>query len=288
MLESFKINTSRLTLAGLKNNVSEGAPIIALHGWLDNAASFLPLSDKMTHTRPFYALEMPGHGLSDHRPSSTTYHLLENVVDVLAFIDEVSNGQPVSLIGHSLGGIVSSLLAAASPKRIDRLVLLDSLGPLTDETSNVLPQLRKAIAKASLFKSSKMTVYPSKEMASSVRMKGVGKVDRAAASLLVERGIKKVQGGYSWTSDPRLLEPSLMRFTEAQIKSVFSGIECPIRLICGDKGYFSNYEGLKKRLDYLKRGDDAIDKHLVSGGHHFHMDGDVTTTSELINEFIYA
>jgi len=288
MLEHFEITTSRLTLAGLKNNVSEGVPIIALHGWLDNAASFLPLSEKITHSRPFYALEMPGHGRSDHRPLSTIYHLLDNVVDVLAFIDEISGGKPVSLIGHSLGGIVCSLLAAASPERIDKLVLLDSLGPLTDETSNVLPQLRKAVAKASLFKSSKMTVYPNKEMACLVRMKGVGKVDRSAASLLVERGIKKVEGGYSWTSDPRLLEPSLMRFTEAQVKTIFSGIECPIRLICGDKGYFSNYEGLTSRLDYLKRGDETLDRHLVSGGHHFHMDGDVASTAELIHEFMYT
>jgi len=288
MLEHFKITTSRLSLAGLKNNVQKGVPIIALHGWLDNAASFLPLSEKISSSRPFYALEMPGHGLSDHRPSSTIYHLLENVVDVLAFIDEVSDGQPVSLIGHSLGGIVCSLLAAASPDRIDRLLLLDSLGPLTDEARNVLPQLRKAVARASLFKSSKMTVYPSKEMACSVRMKGVGKVDRTAASLLVERGIKKVEGGYSWTSDPRLLEPSLMRFTEEQVKSIFSGIACPIRLICGDQGYFSDYEALTKRLDYLKRGDETLDRHLVSGGHHFHMDGDVATTAELINEFMYS
>lgn len=287
-LEQFKINTSRLALAGLKNNATKGIPVIALHGWLDNAASFLPLTEKLSGSRPFYALEMPGHGLSDHRPSSTTYHLLENVVDVLAFIDEVSEGGPVSIIGHSLGGIVGSLLAAASPNRVDKLVLLDSLGPLTDETSNVLPQLRKAIAKASLFKSSKMTVYPSKEMACLVRMKGVGKVDRAAASLLVERGIRAVEGGFSWTSDPRLLEPSLLRFTEAQVKSVFAGIECPIRLICGDKGYFSDYKSLAARLDYLKRNDEALDQHLVTGGHHFHMDGDVATTAELINEFMYA
>jgi pimeloyl-ACP methyl ester carboxylesterase len=288
MLEHFKIKTARLALAGLKNNVKEGVPIIALHGWLDNAASFLPLSEKLPDSRPFYALEMPGHGLSDHRPPSTIYHLLENVVDVLAFIDEVSDGQAVSLIGHSLGGIVCSLLAAASPDRIDQLVLLDSLGPITDETRDVLPQLRKAIARASLFKSSKMTVYPSKEMACSVRMMGVGKVDRLAASLLVERGTKKVEGGYSWTSDPRLLEPTLMRFTEAQVQSVFAGIECPIRLVCGDKGYFSDYEVLEKRLNYLTKDDDDLDKYLVSGGHHFHMDGDVAATAELVHEFMYS
>ena len=288
-LEPFKISTPRLKLAGFKNQVTEGAPVIAVHGWLDNAASFTPLSEHLIHTRPFYALEMPGHGLSDHRPDSTSYHLLENIVDVLAFIDEVATeGETVSLIGHSLGGIVCALLAAAAPKRVDKLLLLDSLGPFTDEASNVLPQLRKAIAKASIFKSSKMTVYPNKEMACRVRMQGVGKVNKEAASLLVERGLKSVEGGYSWTSDPRLLEPSLMRFSEAQVEAIFSGIECPIRLVCGDKGYFSSYENLKHRFAYLQKENEELDRHVVSGGHHFHMDGDVIATAELIHDFIYS
>lgn len=286
-LEHFKTPTSRLALTGLKNTTHKGVPVIALHGWLDNAASFIPLSEKLADSRPFYALEMPGHGLSDHRSAATSYHLLENVVDVLAFINEISKEAPVSLIGHSLGGIVASLLAAAAPGRVNKLVLLDSLGPLTDETENVLPQLRKAIAKASLFKSSKMTVYPTKELACSVRMMGVGKVNKYAASLLVERGIKEVEGGFSWTSDPKLLEPSLLRFSEEQVASVFLGIECPIRLICGDKGYFSDYEALSKRLNYLKGKSGVLDKHIVSGGHHFHMDGDVAVTAELVNEFLY-
>ena len=288
VIEPFKYKTSRLSLAGLKNNQNEGVPVIALHGWLDNAASFIPMSELMPSNRPFYALEMPGHGLSEHRPPATTYHLLENVLDVLAFIDVVAPEQKVSLIGHSLGGIVGSLLAASAPERIDKLVLLDSLGPLTDETNNVLPQLRKAIAKASLFKSSKMTVYPNKEMACAVRMKGVGKVNRYAASLLVDRGIKQVEGGFSWTSDPKLLEPSFLRFTEEQVKTLFSGIECPIRLICGDNGYFSNEQAIKNRLTFFQQNNKVLDHHVVLGGHHFHMDGDVTTTVELINEFLYV
>jgi len=287
-LEPFTISTPRLNLSGFRNQITSGVPIISLHGWLDNAASFIPLSKYLLDTRPFYALEMPGHGLSDHRPKSSSYHLLENIIDVLAFIDEVTDGGPVSLIGHSLGGIVCSLLAASSPDRIDKLLLLDSLGPLTDEARNIIPQLRKAITKASAFKSSKMTVYPSKEMACIVRMSGVGKVNKEAAMLLVERGIKAVDGGFSWTSDPRLLEPSLMRFSEAQVEAIFSGIECPIRLICGDKGYFSSYESLKHRLTYLKKDDKELDRHVVSGGHHFHMDGDVAATAELIHEFIYS
>ena len=162
-LAPFEIKTSHLTIAGLKNASVEGKPVIALHGWLDNAASFSLLSEYIESDRPFFAIDLPGHGLSEHRSASSSYHLLENIVDVLAFADALAaygiNAQQVTLVGHSLGGIIASLVAAASPERVDKLILLDSMGPITDETVNVLPQLRKAIAKASQIKS-KVTIFP--------------------------------------------------------------------------------------------------------------------------------
>jgi len=283
-LSPFKISTPRLTLAGLKNGAKAGSPIIAIHGWLDNAASFMPLSASFDTDRPFYALELPGHGHSDHRSEASTYHLVENIVDVLAFLYEVCGAEAnnVTLIGHSMGGIVCSLLAAAAPERFDKLILLDSLGPMTDSNEGVLPRLQKAASKYGAFKRSKKAVFPTKEMAIAVRMGGIGKVSKDAAELLVERGSKPVEGGVSWTSDPSLLGPSLVRFSEEQIKAIFSGIECPVQLICGDEGYFSSYKALSGRLDYIANQE----CHHVSGGHHFHMDGDVAKTAELIHDFI--
>jgi pimeloyl-ACP methyl ester carboxylesterase len=287
-LAHFSIKTSGLTLTGLKNQGGSGRPIIALHGWLDNAASFLPLCDHLASERPFYAVEMPGHGLSDHRARSSTYHLVDNVVDIAAFIAVVLDAHyietgvketQVTLLGHSLGGIVCSFLAAASPDLIDKLILLDSLGPLTDDIENVLPQLRKAVAKASLFSNSKMTIYPDIDKAIKVRMIGVGKVTHAAAALLVDRGIKKVDNGYCWTSDPKLLNPSMVRFTEAQVKEVFAGISCRVYLVCGDQGYFSDYQLVSERLSYIK----CLNKFIVEGGHHFHMDGDVRQAALIID-----
>jgi len=271
-------------MAGLDNNKRTGNPIIAIHGWLDNAASFIPLSEQLGVDRPFYALEIPGHGLSEHRANSTTYHLVENILDVLAFISEVTQNSDtkVTLIGHSLGGIVCALLAAAAPERVDKLVLLDSLGPMTDPAEGVLTQFRKAVASIGQFKESKKAVYPDLDLAVAVRMKGIGKVNKYAASLLVERGTESVEGGYSWTSDPRLLNPSILRFSESQIKSIFEGIECPVCLICGDQGYFKQYESLSSRVNYIQN----VQTCHVSGGHHFHMDGDVIKTAELINGFI--
>lgn len=282
-LQSINMQTSRLNLAGLWNGVTSGVPVIALHGWLDNAASFTPLAGGMSLDRPFYAMELPGHGLSEHRAASASYQLMENIVDLAALVNEIAGESGrVVLAGHSLGGIICSLYAASAPDRVQQLILLDSLGPMTDETASVLPQLRRAMKRAAQFRSSKLTIYPSVEMAAKVRMAGVGRIGLQAAEKLVERGLRQVEGGYSWTSDPRLMEPSLLRFSEVQVEAIYSGIECPVCLICGSEGYFSDYGALEKRLSYINN----LDKHTVSGGHHFHMEGDVLATRDIIQEFL--
>ena len=288
-LTDFKIQTSHLNIAGLKNAEKQGQPIIALHGWLDNAASFLPVSSYLDTKRPFFALDLPGHGLSEHRAAASNYHLVENIVDVLAFIDVLSDQKKlgdfsfdkVTLLGHSLGGIICCLLAAAAPEKIAKVILLDSMGPLTDETENVLPQLRKAVTKAMQLRS-KVSVFPSFDLAVRARMSGVGSINKPSAELLVARGTTEVEGGYSWTTDPKLLKPSFLRFTEAQVESIFSGIVCPAKLIRGESGYFSVYESFKARLGYFQ----DIEQVSVSGGHHFHMDGDVKRTAEYLNAYL--
>jgi pimeloyl-ACP methyl ester carboxylesterase len=289
-LEQFQLQTHRLMMAGLKNCAASGSAIIALHGWLDNAASFEFLAPFIETTRPFYAIDMAGHGLSEHRPENCSYHLMENIVDLIAFIDaitvnaastEVEGSARVTLIGHSMGGIIASMAAAAAPDKINQLILLDSMGPLTDEIESVLPQLRNAVAKAAQI-NSKVSIFPSLALAVRARMSGIGKLSRNAAERLVIRGTKEVEGGYSWRTDPKLLKPSFIRLSELQVQAIFAGIECPVKLLTGDRGYFSDEHAMDKRLGYFKN----IEHKRVPGGHHFHMDGDVESTARYINAFI--
>src|SRR3546814_6984258 len=67
------------------------------------------------------------------------------------------------------------------------------------------------------------------------RMQANG-LGEAAARLLVERGVRAVQddggaGGFEWSSDPRLTLPTMVRMTEAQVRNLVAGIECPKRVI---------------------------------------------------------
>ena len=63
-----------LKLAGLSWGEPSGRPLLALHGWLDNAASFSQLAPLLTD---FYvvAVDLTGHGQSARRSADASYQI---------------------------------------------------------------------------------------------------------------------------------------------------------------------------------------------------------------------
>jgi len=276
------IKTDRLNLAALEWGKPDGTPVVAIHGWLDNAASFSRLAASLDlSTIRLIAIDLPGHGLSEHRGEGQIYHLLEYVIDVVGVLKAL-DVNPVVLLGHSLGGIVALLTAAAVPSKISQLVLLDSFGPMVDKEEDAALQLKKAISKICLTESRPQKIYTSIEDAVDVRLGGFGKISREAARVLLERGLTKKPEGYSWSTDARLREPSLIRLSELQVKGFMNSVQCPTCLIAGTEGYISLEATKNQRLGYINK----LETHQVSGHHHFHMDGDVDLTAKIINRFL--
>ena len=70
-----------------------GAPrILCLHGWLDNAASFIPLADSLAGFE-LLALDFAGHGLSSHRPEDSRYYFADYVFDVDQVMQQLEIGR---------------------------------------------------------------------------------------------------------------------------------------------------------------------------------------------------
>src|SRR5690606_665153 len=109
----------------------------------DNAASFIPLAARLPDL-PLLALEFPGHGHSSHRGADAHYYFFDWVQDLVALCRQ-QHWQQLTIIGHSMGGMVATALAAAFPELVERLVLIDSLGFITDVPSNTAKQLRDGI-----------------------------------------------------------------------------------------------------------------------------------------------
>ncbi|MHB0853477.1 alpha/beta fold hydrolase [Stutzerimonas nitrititolerans] len=264
--EEVRLRLPHLEVAAHLYGPENGRPVIALHGWLDNAASFSRLAPLLNGVR-IVALDLPGHGLSDHRPPGAGYNIWDYAYDILQTAEQFG-WQRFSLLGHSLGGIVSVLLAGAMPERIERLALIDGLIPYTGEAESAPRKLGEALRALLAVDRKRKPVYASFDQAVAARMKGVGAVSREAAERLAQRGLMPVPGGYTWRTDPRLMLPSPLRLTLAHAQAFAQRVECPTSLIIARQGLMTDAKVIEF-IDSL-----PFESHRLHGRHHLHLDDD--------------
>lgn len=212
------------TIAALRFGAQHaGTPIIALHGWLDNAMSFAALAEHLE--RPLIALELPGHGHSSWLAEGSWYHLLDNLEVLRAVLDHLALDK-VDLLGHSMGGAIASLFAGVCPERVARLMLIEALGPLSYPADQAATHLRRALDERAAFSAKERRVFADPMVAVSARMKA-NDLSEDAARALVERALEQVPGGFRWRSDPRLRVASVYRLTEPQVLTILRSIQAP-------------------------------------------------------------
>jgi pimeloyl-ACP methyl ester carboxylesterase len=219
-------------LAALQWGDADAPPLLALHGWLDNAASFARLAPLLAAHRRVIALDLPGHGHSAHLPPGThRYHNLDQVDHVLD-VAEALQLERFDLLGHSLGAGIASLTAAAAPARVGRLGLIEGLGPLADDGSQTLARWRESHAQQATSRRAPR-VFASTDDAVAARV-AAGGLDTDEARPIVERNLREAEGGYRWRSDPRLRLITPMRIEEMQLRRLIGGIAAPTLLLLAD------------------------------------------------------
>ncbi len=264
VFEEIRLSLPHTEVAAHLYGPEDGRPVIALHGWLDNAATFSRLAPLLDGVR-IVALDLPGHGHSDHRPVGAAYNIWDYAHDVLQTAEQFG-WQKFSLLGHSMGAIVSVLLAGAMPDRIDRLALIDGVIPYTGEADTAPQKLGESLQALLAVDEKRKPVYATFEQAVAARMKGVGAVSHEAAERLAQRGLMPVPGGYTWRTDARLMLPSPMRLTRAHALAFAHRVVCPARLILAEQGLMTQPE----MLELCETLPFAL--HRLPGGHHLHLD----------------
>jgi pimeloyl-ACP methyl ester carboxylesterase len=265
-VHEFVIHTPLGVIAGLRNG-REGAPrVLALHGWLDNAASFVPLSPYLDDV-DLVAIDLPGHGRSAHLPPGADYSFAGALHSVLDAADALG-WDTFALLGHSMGAGIASLVAAGCPQRVERGVFIEALGALAEVPERTVRRMREAVAATRALPGKRLRVFPDIEPAIRARMQA-NELGEPVARLLVARGVVAVEGGYTWSSDPRLTLPTMTRMTEPQIRDLVQGIQCPSRVIFADPAQPYLPDALRReRVALMPRGELIV----LPGGHHLHME----------------
>lgn len=257
-------------LAALRLGEAKGVPVLALHGWLDNAASFVPLAARLQGV-DLVALDLPGHGRSDHLPASAEYSLPGTVHTVLDAADALG-WERFALLGHSMGAAIGSILAAAAPERVARFVAIEALGALADAEGRTAQRLREAVVARRALRGKALRVFPDVDTAVHARMQAGG-LDAGVARLLVERGLRPAAGddgrGLVWSTDQRLTISTALRMTEGQVRDLLANIRCPVRVLYAEPAQPYFPEPLRSERAALLAPGSLL---RMQGGHHLHME----------------
>jgi pimeloyl-ACP methyl ester carboxylesterase len=265
-MRELEVSIPGLRLSGLAWGEPDAQPLLMLHGWLDNAASFARLAPRLADRFHVIALDLPGHGHSEHLPEGTVYQHVDYVRAVLAAAEALALPR-FHLLGHSLGAGVATLVAVAAPERVRGLALIEGLGPLGDDGSRTLDRFREAMAsKAGGHRP--LRVFPGIDDAARARALASG-LDAALARPIVERGLREVEGGYSWRSDTRLSRPTAIRLAETQVMALLLGLAAPTALLLArPHAPYLEPDALQVRIDCVA---DIRVTHM-DGGHHLHLE----------------
>jgi len=256
-----------LTLAARAWGPPEGRPVLALHGWLDSAASFDALAPLLPGLR-LVCLDLPGHGRSGHRHATAGYDFVHWLPDALAAADALG-WRRFAVLGHSLGASIGLCLAGLAPERVERALLIDGLGPLVAPAEDAPGRIAAAIAARQRLAGRTATTYASLDEAVAHKHRALPGLSLEAARTLTLRGIAPGDDGrLAWRHDPRLRGPSLLRLTEEQVRAFLRRVACPVLVVRPRDGWPVEQAEVRRRLDCL--GDVALIE--VEGGHHVHLD----------------
>jgi pimeloyl-ACP methyl ester carboxylesterase len=100
-----------------------GPVVVLLHGLAGSAQEMATTAEAISDGYRVLALDQRGHGHSTRRPGDLSRRAY--VDDVAALIDTAAGGDPVLVVGQSMGAHTALLLAAWHPRLVQRLVLLE-------------------------------------------------------------------------------------------------------------------------------------------------------------------
>ncbi len=106
---------------------------VLIHGWSSSSYAVSPVTELLSQRFHCIAVDLPGFGNSPPLRERAT---IGSYADLLVrLLEEISDG-PVVLVGHSMGGMISLVMAQRNPGLVERMVLLNPT--ITGKLSNFI------------------------------------------------------------------------------------------------------------------------------------------------------
>lgn len=129
-LQTIPVEDCTINLDGLRwryRHAGSGPALLLLHGLLGHSFSWRNTVSVLARQATVYAVDLPGSGLSDP-PRDGDGSLRASVQRLLRFMDAMDLSR-CDILGTSYGGALAMFLAALTPERVNRLILVAPVNP---------------------------------------------------------------------------------------------------------------------------------------------------------------
>jgi pimeloyl-ACP methyl ester carboxylesterase len=266
----------------------ECPPLVMVHGWMDVGASFQFVVDALPRDRLVYALDWRGFGLSES-PAADSYWFPDYLGDLEGVLDAViAPGQPVDLLGHSMGGNVVMIYAGVRPERVRRLVNLEGFG-LPEMKPHHAPK-RYAAWLDELKQAMELRTYDSvAAVAQRLRKTNPLLREDRAAWLASHWSRQRDDGQWEILGDPAHKRTNPVLYQKAEVLECWKRIAAPVMWVEGDSTDVAKWWGDRyPRSDFEARLGvvPQLERHVLSpAGHMLHHD-QPEALAELLERFL--
>ena len=261
------VSVRGLTLRVRERGPRDGPVSVLLHGWLDHRGSFDLLAPLLPGRT--IAVDQRGHGDSSWAGAGAFYHFVEYLGDLDGLLRGLQPSGPVRLVGHSMGGAISLLYAAARPELVAHVTLLDA-APLLIAPAEVPDRLSGWLE--DLAKPRERRAVASVEDARDRMLRANPDLAPAAAGLLAGGAVgpDPARGGaLAWKWDPLLRARSPLPYTQEVLQQTLARIRAPVLLLRAERGHLPGEQELRSWLSAVPR----LTLETVPGAsHHLHIE----------------
>ena len=278
----------RLPMRGLHHHLQTwGSPaqataerptLVMVHGWMDVGASFQFVVDALAAlegpVRHIVAPDWRGFGHSDSS-GADSYWFPDYLGDLDALLDNLSPGQPVDLLGHSMGGNVVMSYAGVRPARIRRLINLEGFGlpaaPPEDAPQRMAKWLDELKQPASLRAYASLNEVVDRLLANNPRLA------RDKAEWLAPHWARQAADGrWHILGDPAHKRTNPVPYRVDEVLATWRAISAPLLWVEGEETRMADWWGDRySRAEFgqrLRAVADVQEALLPGAGHMLHHD----------------
>jgi len=246
---------------------NEDAPLMLLvHGGRDHCRSWDLIARSLQPHFHILAPDLRGHGDSDWTKGGS-YALTEYVYDLSRLVRSTA-AHKVTIVGHSMGGMVGLIYAGTFPDQVSALVVLDGVTVLPNaKRMTAHERIAKWVDQLDKLEDREPRCYRTIEEAAAQMRAYNTRLPSELVQHLAAFGVRQNKDGmYSWKFDPYQRAMAPHRLSPEDHVSLWSRITCPTLLLHAEESFLESPEtaGL---TNYFQQ---AQTKTIPGAGHWLH------------------